>query len=108
MFSTAIAVVETKYGPLFGRAISRASAAFNKPFFAGNVRVVIPLNTAAAPSSARTMWLLVSAINSSPGATNIRIANWLAKEPVGVKTPASLPNIAATRSSSELTVGSSL
>ena len=55
VFSTAIAVVETRYGPLLGRAISNASDAFKSPFLAGKVLVVIPLNTAAAPSSARTM-----------------------------------------------------
>ena len=75
MFSTATAVVETKYGPEFGRAISRASLAFSKPFLAGHVRVVIPEKTAAAPSSARTMCEFVSAINSSPGPTRDRIAN---------------------------------
>ena len=75
VFSTAMAVVETKYGPDSGRAISSASAAFNKPFTAGQVRVVMPEKTAAAPSSARTICEFVSASSSSPGATNIRIAN---------------------------------
>ena len=57
-------MVETKYGPESGRAISSASAAFNNPWVAGHVRVVMPLNTAAAPSSARTMCELVSAMSS--------------------------------------------
>ena len=73
--TTAIAVVETKYGPESGRAISSASAALSSPWVAGHVRVVMPLNTAAAPSSARTMCEFVSAIISSPGLTSIRIAN---------------------------------
>ena len=73
--TTAIALVETRYGPESGRAMSRASAAFNKPFMAGHVRVVIPEKTAAAPSSARTICELVSAKSSSPGPTNMRIAS---------------------------------
>ncbi|CAB5015680.1 unannotated protein [freshwater metagenome] len=68
---------------------------------------MIPLNTAAAPNSARTICELVSVINSSPGETRSRIESWFAKEPDVQKSAASLPNKFATFSSSALTVGSS-
>ena len=55
VFSTAIAAVETKYGPAFSWAIASASSATKSPSFDGQVRVVIPLKVAEAPSSARTM-----------------------------------------------------
>ena len=75
MFSTAIALVDTKYGPESGFAILRASSAFSSPRGESHVLVVMPLKAAPAPSSARTICELVSVSNSSPGATSIRIAN---------------------------------
>ena len=83
------------------------SSAFSRPRSANHVLVVIPLKTAPAPSSALTMCEFVSVNNSSPGATNMRMANWFAKEPVGQKSAALWPNKSAIRSSSEFTVGSS-
>ena len=49
-----MAAVETKYGPASGAAIASGSEACNNPEGASHVRVVIPENVAAAPSSART------------------------------------------------------
>ena len=75
VFSTAITLVDTKYGPAFSWAMARASSALSSPSVEGHVRVVIPLNVAAAPSSARTICERVSTSSSSPGLTNVRIAN---------------------------------
>ena len=55
VFSTAIAVVETRYGPESGLAIFNGSLADRSPLFASQVRVVIPLKTAPAPNSALTI-----------------------------------------------------
>src|SRR5262249_19567795 len=53
------------------------------------------------------MWQLASQISSSPGCVCDLMPIWLDIVPDGTYTAASLPNSAATRSSSRLTVGSS-
>ena len=69
--------------------------------------MVTPATAPCAPSSARAMWAEDSQSTSWPGATSDRTASRLASDPVGVKSAASCPNSAATRSCSALTVGSS-
>ena len=54
VFSTAIAAVETRYGPASGTAIASAAAASSRPRVGGQVRVVTCPSTAWPPSSART------------------------------------------------------
>ena len=71
------------------------------------VRKVIPLNVAAAPSSARATCAMLSHANSSPGLTSKRIPSWFANDPVAQKSPASWPKSAATFASRAFTVGSS-
>ncbi len=69
--------------------------------------MVMPLIAPWAPSSARAMWAEESHSTSSPGETTDATASTLAIDPVGVNSAASWPNIAATRSCSARTVGSS-
>ena len=86
---------------------ARTSSGSSSPRGASQVRVVMPLNAAAAPSSARTTCACASHTISWPGATCSRMPSWLASDPVGVNRPASWPSSAATRCSSAVTVGSS-
>ena len=75
MFSIAIAFVETKYGPASGDAIRITSLALKDPRWPSQVRVVMPLNVAPAPSSARTICEVSSVNSSSPGFTKDLIAS---------------------------------
>ena len=69
--------------------------------------MVTPNRVACAPISARAMWASASQSTSVPVGATERTASRLAIEPVTVNSAASWPNIAATRSSSARTVGSS-
>ena len=87
--------------------MASGTAASSRPRSLLHVRVVIPLNTAAAPSSARATWAVTSQSSSWPGGTSMRSPSWFASDPVGVNSPASWPSSSATRCSSAVTVGSS-
>ena len=67
VFSTAIAAVDTRYGPASGAISSRDRVDVEHAAVAGQVRKVMPENAAAAPSSARAMWASESQTISSPG-----------------------------------------
>src|SRR5262245_37037449 len=54
------------------------------------------------------MWQVASQISSSPGCVCPLTQIWFDIVPEGTNSAASLPSVAATRSSSRLTVGSSL
>jgi len=107
VFSTAIAAVDTWYGPASGAARSAIASASSTPRCARQVRKVMPENTAAAPSSARATCASVSQISSCPGCTSSRIPSWLPSDPDGTNSAASCPSRAATSVSSAVTVGSS-
>ena len=107
VFSTTTAAVDTKYGPAFGRISDAIASTSTRPRSAAYVRVVMPENAAAAPSSARTTCASVSQSSSCPGSTSSRTPSWLAIDPVGVNSAASWPSSSATRRSSSVTVGSS-
>jgi hypothetical protein len=66
-----------------------------------------PALAAEPPISCQTAWLSRLTSTSSPGRVSVRSATWFAIVPDGRKIAASLPSIAATRSCSALTVGSS-
>src|SRR5947199_4085306 len=104
--STATARVATAWYPA-GRTIAATVSTSRSAATAGQVRVEIPPIAAAAPISYVTTCASASHSSSSPGGTSSCTAIWLAIEPVGVNSAASCPNIAATRASSALTVGSS-
>jgi hypothetical protein len=87
--------------------IGSMSAVSRRPFGADQVRVEMPPSPAAAPISKLTTWALTSQSSSSPWGTRSCRPIWLAMEPVGVKTAASLPKSAAASASRALTDGSS-
>ena len=105
VFSTEIARVGTKNGPMSGANIEaivpRSSGCPTQ------VRMVRPVTAACTPSSARAMWADASQSTSCPTPTSDRTARTLASEPVAVNSAASLPSRPATFSSSARTVGSS-
>ena len=107
VFSTEIAAVGTKNGPMSGANISWITGRSTPPRGCRQVRMVSPVYAAWAPSSARAMWARASQSTSCPGPTRVRTASTLAIEPVGVNSAASWPNSPASRSSSARTVGSS-
>ena len=107
MFSTEIAAVGTKNGPMSGANIAVTAARSTCPRGCVQVRIVSPPMAACAPSSARAMCAEDSQSTSWPGATSEPTARTLAIEPVGVNSAASWPSSPATRSSSARTVGSS-
>ncbi len=107
VFSTAIAAVDTRYGPASGAISSRIRSASSRPSSARQVRNVMPENTAACPSSARATCAMVSQTSSCPGATSSRMPSWLPSDPDGTNSAASKPSSSATSASSALTVGSS-
>ena len=107
VFSTEIAAVGTKNGPMSGANKDRIVSRSTWPRGSIQVRMVMPENAPWAPSSALAMWARDSQSTSWPGATRERTASTLAIDPVGVNSAASCPNVSATRSSSALTVGSS-
>ena len=107
MFSTEIAVVRTKNGPMSGACIDRIASRSTCPCSLTQVRLVSPVRAPCAPSSARRMCARDSQITSCPGPTSAASASTLAIDPVGVNSAASKPNSPATRSWSSATVGSS-
>ena len=107
VFSTEIAVVRTKNGPMSGAYISWTAARSTCPRGSRQVRMVRPVKAPCAPSSARAMWADASHRTSWPGATKDATASTLAIEPVGVNSASSCPNSSATRRCSSSTVGSS-
>jgi len=107
VFSTAIAAVGTKNGPMSGANSDRIVGRSTWPRGSIQVRIVRPVYAACAPSSARAMWARDSQRTSWPGPTSVRTARTLAIDPVGVNSAASWPNRSATRSSRARTVGSS-
>ena len=107
VFSTEIAAVRTKNGPMSGANIDPIAGRSGRPRGCVQVRIVIPPIAPCAPSSARAMCADDSQSTSCPGATSEPTASTLAIDPVGVNSAASCPNSPATRSSSASTVGSS-
>ena len=105
VFSIEIARVATKKGPMSGATIDSICA--RSTGLPTQVRMVRPMTAPCAPSSARAMCADDSHSTSWPTPTSDRTARTLAIDPVGVKSAASLPNSAATRSSRPRTVGSS-
>ena len=71
------------------------------------MRVEIPKIAAAAPISYVTTCASASQSTSWPGSQTSRMPIWLPIVPDGTNSAASWPNIAATRSSSAVIVGSS-
>ncbi len=107
VFSTEIAAVRTKNGPMSGANRALIAGRSTCPRAWVQVRMVSPPIAACAPSSARAMCAEDSQSTSCPGCTSDPTASTLAIEPVGVNSAASCPNSPATRSSSARTVGSS-
>ncbi len=107
VFSTEIAVVRTKNGPMSAAYIDRIASRSIWPSSRIQVREVIPVSAPCAPSSARRMCARDSQRTSWPGPTSAARASTLAIDPVGVNSAASKPNRPATRSWSSATVGSS-
>ena len=107
VFSTEMAVVRTKNGPMSGACIARIASRSTCPRGLLQVRLVRPVSAPWAPSSARRMWARDSQSTSWPWPVRAASASTLAIDPVGVKRAASKPSSPATRSSSRATVGSS-
>ena len=90
-----------------GACIERIASRSIWPCSSTQVRLVRPVNAPCAPSSARRMCARDSQSTSCPGPTSAASASTLAIDPVGANKAASKPNIAATRTCSSVTVGSS-
>ena len=90
----------TWYGPTPVVISASGPAGSSRPRALGQVRMVMPENAAAAPSSARSTCASWSADELLAGLTCSRTPSWLASDPVGVNSPASWPSSSATRSSS--------
>ena len=89
VFSTEIAAVGTKNGPMSGAKIVRIASRSTWPRGWIQVRMVSPVYAPCAPSSARAMWALASQRTSWPGPTRERTASTLAIDAVGVNRAAS-------------------
>src|SRR5438046_903037 len=87
--------------------MAATASASTSPPHAGQVRLEMPPNAAAAPISYVTTCASASHSTSVAGGTSTCNAVWLAIEPVGVNSAASCPNSAATSACNALTVGSS-